>query len=160
MALDPKLIGRQYGPFQYRIGLEKMREFAYVIAGGSPAIGFSGPPPGLNPVLYDESAGKASRYGSVIAFPTFAVTFAIKGFSAALSDPELNLNLLMLVHGEQDFEFFDVMRDGDVMTTTGELKELFSKAGKDFVIVQTESKNQTGKLVVRGTWTAVIRKQG
>jgi acyl dehydratase len=160
MAVDPKFIGKKYGPYEYKIGLEKMREFAYVVAGGAPAIGFSGVPEGLNPLLYDAQAAKKGPHGEVVAFPTFCVTFAIKPFSAAVSDPDLNLNLLMLVHGEQDFEFFDVMKDGDVMTTTGELKELYEKGGKDFVVVVTESRNQTGKLVVRGTWTAVIRNQG
>ncbi|MDQ3266301.1 MAG: MaoC family dehydratase N-terminal domain-containing protein [Myxococcota bacterium] len=158
--MNLKLVGKQYGAFQYKIGLEKMREFSYVVAGGSPAIGFTGPPEGLNPLLWNQEAAKAGPHGEVIAFPTFCVTFAISAFSAAISDPELNLNLLMLVHGEQDFEFFDVMRDGDVMTTTGVIKDLYSRAGKDFVIVQTESKNQHGKLVVRGTWTAVVRNEG
>ena len=160
MALDPKFVGKKYGPYTYKIGLEKMREFAYVVAGGVPSIGFGAPPEGLNPLLWNEEVSQKGPHKAVVAFPTFAVTFAIRPFSAAVSDPEIGVNLLMLVHGEQDFEFFEVMRDGDVMTTTGEIKEMYEKAGKDFVIVQTESKNQHGKLVVRGTWTAVIRNQG
>ena len=158
MAVDSKHIGRTYGPYTYQLGLEKMREFAYAVGGGVPSHGFGEPPEGLHPLLWNEEAGKASTYGSVIAFPTFAVTFAIKPFATALMDPELDINLLMLVHGEQDFEFFDVMRPGDVMQTTGKLTEIYEKAGKDFVVMVTESFNQTGKRVIRGTWTAVIRR--
>ncbi|MFZ5469533.1 MAG: FAS1-like dehydratase domain-containing protein [Myxococcota bacterium] len=158
MPVDPKHVGKGYGPYVYTIGVEKLREFAYAVGGGVPSFGFgSGAPEGLHPYLWDEKAAKEGTYGSIIAFPTFAVTFAIAPFAAAVTDPALGIDLLMLVHGEQDFELFDVMRPGDVMTTHGTLTRIFEKAGKDFVVMETESKNQTGKLVVRGTWTAVIR---
>ena len=76
MAIDKRFLGREYGPFVYEAGLEKMREFAFAVGGGIPSTGYSakGPPEGLNPVLFDEAAGKASSYGSVIGFPSFAVT--------------------------------------------------------------------------------------
>jgi acyl dehydratase len=79
-------------------------------------------------------------------------------FSEALTDSELDINLMMLVHGEQEFEFHDVIRPGDVMTTTGTITQIYEKASKDFVVLVSESKNQNGALVVRGTWTAVIRQ--
>ena len=93
----------------------------------------------------------------MIAFPTFAVTFAIAPFAAAVSDPELAINLLKVVHGEQELEWFGVIRPGDVLTTTGSVTEIYEKAHRDFMVVVSESKNQRGELVVRGTWTAVIR---
>ncbi len=157
MAIDPKNVGNAYGPFKYEVGLEKLREFAYAVCGGSPGLGYGGAPEGLNPLLHDEAAAKAGPYGSVVAFPTFPVTFAIHAFAAAVTDPKLEINLLMLVHGEQEFELFDVIRPRDVMTTHGKITEIYEKAGMDFVVVQTESSNQTGKLVVRGRWMAVIR---
>jgi acyl dehydratase len=157
VSIDPKHVGRTYGPFTYEIGLEKLREFAFAVGGGHPGMGATEVPADLNPVLYDVEAGKRSRYGSVIAFPSFAVVFAIRPFEAAATDPALGLNLLMLVHGEQELEFFDVMRPGDVMTTLGRITNVFEKAGKVFLTVVTESTNQAGTLVVRGTWTAVIR---
>lgn len=157
MSVDPKHVGRGYGPFTYELGLEKMREFAYAIAGGTPNLGLPNVPPGLHPLLYDERAGKDGPYGSVIAFPTFAVTFAMAPFGAALSDPELGVDLLHLVHAEQDFEFFEVMRPGDVMHTTGKVTQIQEKKGLEFITVVSESKNQHDKLVVRGTWMAIIR---
>ena len=51
------------------------------------------------------------------------------------------------------------MRPGDVMTSTGTVTHLAHKVDKDFLTLVTESVNQRGKLVVRGTWTAVIRGQ-
>jgi acyl dehydratase len=159
MAIDPKHIGRKYGPFTYVCGLEKMREFAYAVSGGVPSSSFGGAIPStLNPLLYDEKVAKDGPHRSVVAFPTFPVTFAMKVFSEALTDPDVGVNLMMLVHGEQEFELFGVMRPGDVMTTTGSITQIYEKAGKDFLVMVTESKNQTGALVVKGTWTAVIRQ--
>jgi hypothetical protein len=94
----------------------------------------------------------------VIAFPTFPVVFAIRPFVAAVTDPDLGINLLMLVHGEQEFELFDVIRPGDQITSTGVIADIYEKAGKDFLVVSTVSKNQTGQPVVGGAWTAVIRR--
>jgi hypothetical protein len=152
MAVDPRFVGRTYGPFRYEVGLEKLREFAYAIAGGRPNVGVAEVPEGLLPSLHDPNAP-----GGVVAFPTFAVNFAMVPFGAALKDPEVKMDLLRLVHGEQEFEFGEVVRPGDVITTTGTITKIFQKAKMDFVTVETESKNQAGKLVVRGTWTAVIR---
>jgi hypothetical protein len=153
MALDKRFIGREYGPFIYEAGLEKMREFAYAVSGSIPSTGYSaiGPPAGLHPSLHDEAKGP------VIAFPTFAVTFAIAPFAQACSDPELALNLLRLVHGEQSFEFLEVVRPGDRLTTTGKITDILTKRSLDFLTVTTETKNQHGKLAVRAKWTAIIR---
>lgn len=158
MAIDKRFIGREYGPYTYTIGAEKLREFALAVGGALPAAGTPGEPPAhVSPLLYDDAAAKAGPYGDLIAFPSFAVVFAIRPFGAAVADPELGVNLLMLVHGEQDLEFLDVMRPGDVMTTTGRIENIYEKAGKQFVVVATESRNQRGDVVVKGLWTGVIR---
>ena len=157
--IDKKFIGKTYGPTVYEVGLEKLREFAYAIGGGVPSSGFTGKrPEGLHPYLWDVEAGKKSPYGSVIGLPNFAVVFSIGPFGQAVTDPELGINLLMLVHGEQEFEFLGAIRPGDVMTTTGVITDLYDKVGKDFLVLTTESKNQRGEVVVKGTWTAVIRR--
>ena len=159
MTLDPKHVGKKYGPFVYEVGVEKVREFAYAVGGSVPSMGFSGvgAPDDLHPWLHDKAEGAKSPYGSIIAMPNFAVVFAIGPFGAAVMDPELGVNVMMLVHGEQEFEFFGVVRPGDVMTTNGVITRCLTKAGKDFLNVETESTNQHGALIVKGTWTAVIR---
>ncbi|MBU8900112.1 MaoC family dehydratase N-terminal domain-containing protein [Corallococcus sp. M34] len=159
MPLDKRFIGRSYGPFTYELGLEKMREFSLILGGSTPRAGTPGAPPAhLSPLLYDEAAAKAGPYGDVIASPSFAVVFAIQPFSAAIADPELGVDMVKLVHGEQELEFLDVMKPGDVLTTTGSITALYDKAGLDFLVVTTESKNPQGQTVVRGVWSAVIRQ--
>jgi acyl dehydratase len=155
MALNPRCKGKVYGPFVYQLGLEKMREFANAVYGGGAP--WPNPSSTVHPFLTDEAEAARGPYGAVIAFPTFAAVFAIAPFFAAVSDEELNANPLMLVHGEQEFEFFEVMRAGDTMTTTGALTDIYPKGGLEFLVVTTESKNQHDRLAVRGTWTAIIR---
>jgi acyl dehydratase len=158
MALDKRFIGREYGPFSYTLGAEKMREFALALGGAHPSVGTPGEPPAhVSPLLYDAQAAKAGPYGDLIAFPSFAVVFAIRPFSAAIADPELQINVQRLLHGEQELEFLDVMRPGDVMTTTGRVSDLYDKARMSFMVVTSETRNQHGAVVVKGTWTAIVR---
>jgi 3-hydroxybutyryl-CoA dehydratase len=149
--------GRRFGPFLYSVGLEKLREYAAAISGGVPNLGLSGLPEDVHPVLHDEAAGALSPYRSVIGFPTFAVTFAMAPFGAALLDPALGVDLLRLVHGEQDFEFLEVLRPGDFLSTTGELVEVSKRGRNDVLVVRTESLNQHGRTAVRGRFTGVVR---
>lgn len=158
MPLDKRFIGKEYGPFVYTLGAEKMREFSLAIGGAKPGAGTPGEPlPHVSPLLYDAELAKAGPYHDLIAFPSFSVVFAMRPFSAALSDPEMGIDIKMVVHGEQELEFLDVMRPGDVMTTTGRIENIYEKARMGFMIVTTESRNQHGKVVVKGTWTGVVR---
>lgn len=144
MAVNPKFIGKKYPPATYEIGKEKVKEYALAV--------------GDNNLLYvnDEKA-KTSKYGGIIAPPTFAVVYAKEPVGKMLLDPELALNLMMLVHGEQEFEFLNVVRPGDTITTEGEIAEIYEKKGKSFVSMATASSNQRGEEVCRGRWTFVIR---
>jgi acyl dehydratase len=157
MAIDKSLIGRRWGPYFYTVGLEKLREYAAAISGGMPNLGLSGLPEDVHPVLHDEKAAARGPYKGVIGFPTFAVTFAMAPFGAALLDPALGVDLLRLVHGEQEFEFLEVLRPGDVITTTGELQDVSQRGRNEVLVVRTESKNQHGKVAVRGVFTGVVR---
>lgn len=157
MALDSSLVGRRWGPFRYTLGLEKLREYVGAISGGTPTLGLLGLPEDVHPVLHDEAFAARGPYLSVIAFPTFAVTFAMAPFGAAVLDPALGVDLLRLVHAEQDFEFLEVLRPGDVLTTHGELVEVSMRGRHEVLVVRTESVNQHGRPAVRGLFTGLIR---
>ncbi len=142
MALDKKFIGKKYGPSTYQVGTEKLRSSPYAISGGSSLARLlrrGRPTPGLHPWLYDEQAARDSPTGTLVGFPSFAVTFTLAPFHQAVSDPEIGINLLLLVHGEQEFEFLETIKPGDVITTTGEIVEIYEKANLDFFVVTTES---------------------
>ena len=156
--IDRRHLGRRYGPFRYAVGLEDIRDFAVTIAGGVPGRVFAGAPPEPpHPWHVDEDAARASRHGGVIAPPTYCVRFAMQPFALACSDPALGIDLVKLLHGEQAFEYGDVVRPGDVVETVGEIVDLREKAGMDFLTVRSTTTNQRGRVVVVGTWKAVVR---
>ncbi|MEW5947439.1 MAG: MaoC family dehydratase N-terminal domain-containing protein [bacterium] len=144
MAVNPKYIGKKYPPSTYEVGREKVREYADAIGD-------------MNPLCRSLEKARASKYGNIVAPPTFAVVYAKEPVGRMLLDPDLSLNLPMLVHGEQEFEFHNVVLAGDEITTEGEITEIYEKKGKDFVTCTTTSKNQRGELVCTGRWTFVVR---
>jgi acyl dehydratase len=158
-VIDPAHVGRRYGPFRYTVGVEEVRAFAVAIAGGVPGGLFGGAPPPEppHPFFVDEEAARASRHGGIIAPPTFCVRYAMQPFSQACADPALGIDLVRLLHGEQAFRYGEGVRPGDVLTTVGEVADVRQKAGMDFLTVKSTTTNQRGRLVVEGTWTAVVR---
>jgi acyl dehydratase len=160
MPLDQKHVGRRYGPYSYPVGLESIRNFAAAVSGGVPGRlawtpADAGPAP--HPFHWDEAAARGSPYGTVIAPPTYAATFAMQAFAAALADPAVGVDVSRVVHGEQELELLLPVRPGDVMETTGEITSIQQKGSLDLLTVTTTSRNQRGELAVRGTWTAAVR---
>lgn len=142
--IDHKFIGKKYKPTVYEIGREKMKEYAAAIDD-------------MNPVYHDRSKGKKSRYGDNIAPPNFAAVYNLMGCAQMFFDPELSLNMAMLVHGEQEFEFLAPVKPGDVITTVGRIADIQEKGNNDLVTFEARSRNQDGETVTIGRATFVIR---
>ena len=88
MSIDTKFIGKTYPSYTYEVGKEKIKEYARAIKN-------------LDPHYHDDDFGKKSKYGTIIAPPTFAVVYGGLMIGPVFGDKELNLNMAMLVHGEQ-----------------------------------------------------------
>lgn len=146
--IDPKFLGKKYELADtYEVCRMKIKEYAM-------SLGDS------NPLYTDKKAAAKSEFGRVIAPPTFGVVYGGEPAGRMLFDQELKLNLPMLVHGEQDMEFLEVVGAGDEITTTGEITEIYSKKNLDFISLTCVSKNQHGKEVCRSKYTFVIRGGG
>ncbi len=145
--MDSKFLGKKYGPFHYEVGVEKVREFAMALAGGVPSSAF----PAESPLV-----GHYTEYPAV-APPTFAAVYNIQPFAAAIFDPELDINMMMLVHGEQGFTFVRPVKPGDSLNTEGEITQFAEKAGKKFLSVKSTTRDAKGDVVTVGDWMAVIR---
>jgi acyl dehydratase len=157
VPIDRVHLGRRYGPFTFAVGREHVRDFVAAVGGGVPGHVFSAPPERAHPLTWDEDAARAGPHRGLVAPPGFAAAFALEPFARAISDPALALDVLRLVHGEQELEFLEPVRPGDVLTTEGEITRVDVRGAHDVLEVTTTSVNQHGRTVVRGVWTAVIR---
>ena len=145
MSIDTKFIGKTYPAHTYEVGKEKIKEYAKAIKN-------------LDPHYLDDDFAKKSPYGTIIAPPTFAVVFGAYLIEPVFTDKELNLNMAMLVHGEQELEFLEVVKAGDAITTSAKISDIKNKEKLDVISLELNSKNQHGKNVSRGTYTFVVRK--
>ena len=137
-------IGKQYPAFEYEVGREKIREYANAVGESSP-------------VHHDPEAARAAGFRGVVAPPMFCVVYSAGAMGPAILDPETGINLMMMVHGEQVFEWGEPVCAGDTVTTAVTLKEVFDKKGMKFYVWESESKNQDGQATVKGTWTNIER---
>jgi acyl dehydratase len=87
----------------------------------------------------------------------FCVGYSAGAMGPAVLDPELGINLMMMVHGSQEFEWGEPVVAGDVVTTEAKVRDIYDKNGMKFYVFESESKNQDGTTTVKGTWTNIVR---
>ena len=137
-------VGKTYDPFEYEVGREKIREYAYAVGETSQ-------------VYFDRDSAKAAGFRDVVAPPMFAVVYSWGSVALPAVDPDVDLNFAMLVHGGQEFVWGEPVCSGDVISTVASVKDIHEKGGMGFYIFETVSTNQDGQEVARGTWTNIVR---
>ena len=144
MAVDDGAQGKSYSPFEYEVGKEKIAEYAN-------AVGED------NHVYFDRQAARDAGFRDVPAPPMFAVVYSAGAMAPAITDPEVGIDLMSMVHGGQEFVWGEPVCAGDVITTTAEVDDISEKGGMGFYVFSSVSTNQDGDEVVRGTWTNIVR---
>jgi acyl dehydratase len=137
-------VGKKWPAFEYEVGREKIREYAN-------AVGED------NPVHRDPEAARSAGFRNVVAPPMFCVVYSAGAMGPAILDPELGINLMMMVHGGQEFEWFEPVVAGDTITTEVTLKDVSEKNGMKFYVFESQSQNQDGQPTVKATWTNIVR---
>jgi (3R)-3-hydroxyacyl-CoA dehydrogenase / 3a,7a,12a-trihydroxy-5b-cholest-24-enoyl-CoA hydratase / enoyl-CoA hydratase 2 len=89
--------------------------------------------------------------------PMFGVcaTFAMLG--TPLFDPELEANMMRLVHGEQDMTFLDVIKPGDKITARSTIQDIVEKPTGELLQIAITATNQHGTEVLRSVSGLFIR---
>ncbi len=144
MPVDTSAKGKTYPPYEYEVGKEKIREYAF-------AVGED------NPVYFDREAAKQAGFRDIPAPPMFAAVYSAGSVGPAVLDPEVGINLGMMVHGGQEFEWGEPVCAGDTITTESTVKDIYEKDGRGYYVFESVSRNQEGQQVVRGTWTNIVR---
>ena len=142
--MNESVKGKEYPPFTYEVGLEKIREYANAIGEHEP-------------VHHDREAARAAGFRDVVAPPMFAVVYSTGAVAPGVLDPEVGINLGRMLHGSQEFVWGEPVCAGDVIETTARLVDLYEAGGREFYVFESVSRNQDGQEVVRGTWTNIVR---
>lgn len=144
MALKTDAVGKEWPGTTYQVGREKIKEYAS-------ALGID------NPVHFDVGDAHRAGFRDVVAPPMFAVVYSSPAIAPAILDPEVELNFAAMVHGGQEFEWDEPACSGDEITTSAKCLSIEEKDGKGFYVFETNSVNQDGAQVARGTWTLIVR---
>jgi acyl dehydratase len=144
MAIKTDAVGKEWPATTYEVGKEKIGEYATV-------LGFQ------NPVHFDREAAQGAGFRDVVAPPMFAVVYSSPAMAPAMFDDDVEMNFAAMVHGGQEFEWGEPACSGDEITTTARCASIEEKDGKGFYVFETNSVNQDGAQVVKGTWTLIVR---
>lgn len=141
---DRSIVGKIYPPFTVRVEHGKIREFAEAIRDD-------------NPLYRDEEAARRSPFGGIIAPPTLTRNWWWEGTQA---HTDLGFDWRYNLHGEQEFEYFQPIRAGDVLTGQLKITEMYEKTGKrggkmTFAVLETTYKNAKGETVLIGRRTLI-----
>ncbi len=139
MPLNKACVGREYPPLTTSVTLDAIQNYARAYNDH-------------NPAFFD-----LSRPGGIVAPPMFGVIITGEAVLKPVMDPELNADLLRLVHGEQDMEFPNPIRPGDVLTATAKIISIETKATGETMTVELNTANQKGQPVNKTLFIAFIR---
>ena len=139
MPLNRECVGREYPPITTEVTLDALQKYARAYNDN-------------NPAFFD-----ASRRGGIVAPPMFAVTVIWNSVMGAAMDPDVHADLLRLVHGEQDMEFLNPIRPGDVITAASKIISIETKVTGETMTVEANARNQDGQPVLKTLFSVFIR---
>jgi acyl dehydratase len=123
MAITEAHAGRRYPPNDpYQVSAAKIAEFATALGDDNPRY----------------------RGDSPIAPPTFAAVIAAQAWNQLFNDPELELSLDRIVHGDQRFSFSRPIRAGDVVIATVTIDKVRVRAGSELVSATVDMSAREG----------------
>jgi len=129
-------IGVEGEPEVYEIEKGMVRRFVQAI--GDP-----------NPLWQDEDYARKSRYGGIVAPPTFILTVGFELIGRVLTSPSSTT----LLHGSTELECYQPVRPGDVVTASPKIANARERQGKKgrmvFITVDITYKNQRQELVAK-----------
>jgi acyl dehydratase len=142
MPLNKNLVGKEYPPPTSEATLAAMQNYARAYNDD-------------NPAFFD-----TARAGGIVAPPMYAVVLTWPSIMAVIGDPDLKVDVVRLLHGEQDMEFIRPIRPGDKITSVAKVASIETKASGETLVIEINAKNAAGELVNRTLFNAFIRGGG
>ncbi|HUY17848.1 MAG TPA: MaoC/PaaZ C-terminal domain-containing protein [Candidatus Binataceae bacterium] len=139
MALNKSCIGREYPAVETRVTREAIRDYALACNDDNPRY--------LDPAIA----------GGIVAPPLFGVTVTWESLLRASGDPEVGVDVMRLLHGEQDMEFAGPIRPDDLITSRSRIALIETRATGEALDIELTAHNQHRDPVLRAITGIFIR---
>ena len=140
--------GKEYAPFVVTVERGKIKEFARAIGD-------------LSPFYLDDTVGRASEWGDIIAPPTFPTTFRDENADTGAMLKDLGVDISRILHGEQEFEQRKPIRPGETYLCRTRIADIYEKSGRSgpmaFVVRETAVTDGENDIVAVMRGITVIR---
>jgi acyl dehydratase len=144
MPLNQSLKGKEYP--EVTLTVERDQVFQFADAVGEDA-----------PVFRDAQTAKEAGYPEQVAPPTFVTKMQILSSAQVVLDQELGLNYMLVVHGEQEFEWRRPVTVGDVLTAIPRISDIYAKGPNEFLVIEADVRDATGEPVAVSRTTLLSR---
>ena len=140
MGLNAELVGKRYPESTFEVTADHIERYARA--------------------TNDLNERYLSGGGDVVAPPIFPVVAAFNAFMAAAMDPELEADLLRLVHGAEEHVLHRPIRPGDVLTVNPALESVDKKDTGETFTAKAVLNDANGEPVAEVRGTMFIRGSG
>lgn len=139
-------IGLESAPYSLRIEAGDLLRFAEMVEAGAPWY-------------LDETAAQTSRYGGLVAAPTYLIVMR-QLETRALAALDIRIPFVNGVDGGSDWEYLEPIRPGDVITAIARLADYQERqtsfGATLFQVFEIEYRNQHGRVVTRQRDTRIF----
>ncbi len=150
--------GMVFPPYVFEVEKGKIAEFAMAVSQKESKSQ-------VKPIYVDSKQAKAAGYADIVPTSTFQTSFLLWGGKGLMPMLEAaGINLVRLLHGEEEYEYLLPIHPGDVMTGVTKIVEMYDKEKKgkpgkfmEFTVLEAEIRNQRGELAIRARTTLVER---
>jgi acyl dehydratase len=139
MALNRSLVGKAYPPVTTEVTLGALQKYARAYNDDN--------------LCYFEP----SAVGEIIAPPMFNAVVTWLALITAISDPELRVDVLRLLHRNQDMQFFAPIRPNDRISASASITSIEDNAAGETITIVLDATNQQRQTVSQTRFTAFIR---
>lgn len=140
MSLNAELVGKEYETSTFEVTADHIERYARA--------------------TNDTNERYLSGAEDTVAPPVFPVVAAFGAFMNAAMDPELQADLLRLVHGAEEHVMYRPIKAGDVLTVTPVLESVDKKDTGETFTAKANLTDPSGELVGEVRGTMFIRGSG
>ena len=140
MGLNADIVGKEYDTSTFEVTAESIEKYARA--------------------TNDTNERYLSGGDDVVAPPVYPVVAGFNAFMTAAMDPELQADLLRLVHGAEEHVIHRPIKPGDVLTVSPVLESVDKKDSGETFTAKANITDRSGELVAEIRGTMFIRGSG